>query len=255
LIDILSVVIIILLAGVAQSAVGFGYALFATPLLVLLDIPLPGIVTLVATCSMLISIIGARHLDKATPWKLGWIAAGVRLVSVVAGIYLLKRLVGLNAKHIKMVVGCILCLLVGLQFSFRPKPVERTHWGWAGLSFLSSGFLSGLTGMGGPPLVMWAMAHNWSSEKTRGFLFAVFCASIPFQLVMQAVTFGPANLWYAAAAVALLPAIYLAAAIGLPIGNRLPKETLRNIAYLILLAIGLSAAAPLLLSAFHWGRM
>lgn len=238
--------LIVGLAGMAQSTMGFGYALFASPLLVLLGLPLPGVVTLVATCSMMNALIGARHLDTATPWKVGWTATGIRMISVLLGLFLLRNLAGLNPDTIKLLVGCILCLLVGVQFLFRPHPVPSMHWGWAGLAFIASGLLAGLTGMGGPPLVMWAMAHDWSAPRTRGFLFSVFCTSIPFQLILLTLMFGVGMLWYIAAGVGLLPVILLGSRIGLPIGNRLPKERLRTIAYLILLAIGLSAAGPML---------
>jgi len=97
--EILDIVIagfIICLAGMAQSAVGFGYALYATPLLVWIGIPLPSVITLVATCSMIQSIISARKLHTMVPWRLSLTATAIRLASVIIGLFLLKRLVVLN---------------------------------------------------------------------------------------------------------------------------------------------------------------
>jgi hypothetical protein len=37
--------------------------------------------------------------------------------------------------------------------------------------------LAGICGMGGPPLVLWAMAHDWPADKVRAFLFACFAAT------------------------------------------------------------------------------
>ena len=239
------------LAAVGQSAVGFGFALFAAPPLVWLGIPLPDVIAMVATSSIFQSAIGARHLRAAVPWRLSLIATAFRLVSVIAGLWLLKRLAVLNADQVKMVVGSILCLLVAIQFFCRPHPVERTHWAWAGLALVASGLLAGVSGMGGPPLVLWAMAHNWSTEKTRGFLFAVFATSIPVQIFLMCLTFGVDMLWNVAAGAAFLPLVYLGSAIGLPIGNRIPKERLRRIAYAILLIIGAGASVPPLLACLH----
>ena len=46
------------------------------------------------------------------------------------------------------------------------------------LTFTGSGVLAGLCGMGGPPLVLWAMAHDWPTQRIRGFLFAPGASAI-----------------------------------------------------------------------------
>lgn len=79
ILDIVIAGVIICLVGMAQSAVGFGYALFATPLLMLIGIPLPNVIALVATCSMSQAIIGARKLHASVPWRLSLTATVVRL--------------------------------------------------------------------------------------------------------------------------------------------------------------------------------
>ncbi len=248
ILDIVVAGFIICLAGMVQSAVGFGYALYATPLLVWIGIPLPSVITLVATCSMIQAIISARKLHTMVPWRLSLTATAFRLVSVIIGLFLLKRLVVLNTDYIRMVIGCILCLLVAIQLFWRPQPVKTMHWGWAGLAFITSGLLAGLCGMGGPPLVLWSMAHDWSTQKTRGFLFAVFATSIPVQIVLLSLTFGTSILWNVAIGIAFLPLVFLGTAIGLPIGNRMVAEKLRRIAYAILLVIGVSAVVPVFLT-------
>lgn len=239
------------LAAAAQSAVGFGYALFATPLLVWIGIPLPNVITLVATCSMIQAIIGARTLRATVPWRLSLTATSVRLASVVVGLVLLKKLASLNPDHVRAVIGCVLCILVASQMLWRPVVVKALHWGWGGLAFVGSGLLAGAVGMGGPPLVLWSMAHDWSTQKTRGFLFAVFATSIPFQIVLLSLTFGRSILWYAVIGIAFLPLVYLGAAMGLPVGNRMEKNRLRGIAYAILFAIGISAAGPFLVTSLQ----
>jgi uncharacterized membrane protein YfcA len=251
IVDLILTGVIIFLAGAAQSAVGFGYALFATPLLVWIGIPLPNVITLVLTCSMIQAIVGARKLHAAVPWRLSLTATAIGLASVIIGLLLLKRLAALNTDHIRAVIGGILCLLVAIQFLWRPHPVKAMHWGWGGLAFIGSGFLAGLCGMGGPPLVLWSMAHDWSTQKTRGFLFAVFATSIPVHIVLLGLTFGTSILWNVAIGLAFLPLVFLGAAIGLPIGNRMAKDKLRRIAYAILLVIGTSAVVPAILAQLH----
>jgi hypothetical protein len=245
--EIVAAGIVILLAGIGQSAVGFGYALFSTPLLVWLGIPLPDIIALVSTCSMAQSIIGSRRLRASVPWRWAFIASALRVASVVVGVLLLKRLVELDPAHVRMVIGAILCFLVIVQALWRPPPVAALHWRWAGLAFTASGLLAGVCGMGGPPLVLWSMAHDWPSQKVRGFLFAVFATSIPFQLIIWGFMFGPSVLRSAALGIAFLPLVYIGSLLGMPIGNRMARDRLRRIAYAILFVMGLTAILPALL--------
>ena len=102
--------------------------------------------------------------------------------------------------------------------------------------------------MNGPPLVLWSLAHTWSNQRTRGFLFGVFALSNPVSIVVLSLTFGPAVLWSVVLGVAFLPLIYLGSRIGIPIGNRMKKETLKNVAFALLMVIGLAAALPAVLS-------
>jgi len=227
LVDIVAAGVILTLASMLQSVVGFGYALFATPLLVWLGLPLPGVITLVATCSLLQALAGVRNLRTAVPWRLSLSATGVRLAGVIIGLLMLKRLVELEKDQIGAIIGVILCGLVAVQLLWRPQPVRKLHPGWTGLAFTGSGVLGGLCGMGGPPLVLWAMAHDWPTQKIRGFLFATFATGIPIQIV-------------------LLTLVYAGSAIGLPIGNRFAGPGLRRVAYAVLFATGVSAIVPVL---------
>ncbi len=248
ILDIVGAGGIIFLAGIGQSAVGFGYAMFATPLLVWIGVPLPSVIMLVAACSMVQAAIGVRKLHAAVPWRLSLFATAIRIAGVAVGLLLLKKLVVLNTDHIRMVIGSILCLLVIIQLLWGTRAVKALHWSWAAIAFIISGLLAGLCGMGGPPLVLWSMAHSWSSQTTRAFLFAVFATSIPAQIVLLCLMFGIDILWNAALGIVFLPLIYLGAAIGLPLGNRMSKETLRRIAYGILFVIGVSAVVSAFLA-------
>lgn len=250
-VDVAAAGAIICFAVAAQAAVGFGSALFAIPLLVLLGIPLPEIIVLVATCSMMQTIIGARKLRENVPWRPAFAAISVMTVGLVLGLVLLSRLANLNKDSIRLAVGCVLALIVVAQIVIRPKPVAKLHPAWGGVAFLSAGFLGGACGMNGPPLVLWSMAHDWSNAKTRGFLFAVFSMANPMQIALLAVTFGPSVLWFAVLGVGFLPLVYLGSAIGLPIGNRMKKDTLKKSAFAILLVIAASAVVP---AALKWAR-
>ena len=232
---------IVFLAGIGQSAVGFGYALFATPLLVWLGIPLPSVITLVATCSMVQSGTGAWKLRDSVPWRISLISTTVRTLTLFIGLFLLKKLVNQSLDQIRTAIGGILCLLVIIQILWCPKPDHEMHWTWGGIAFIASGILAGICGMGGPPLVLWSMSHDWPTKKIRGFLFSVFAMSIPIQIVILFFTFGQTILESTLIGIAFIPIVYLGTVIGLPIGNKMGKDKLKRIAYGILLFIGLCA--------------
>ncbi|MBT7701041.1 MAG: TSUP family transporter [Verrucomicrobia bacterium] len=250
-VDVAAAGAIICFAVTAQAAVGFGSALFAIPLLVLLGIPLPNIIVLVYTCSMMQTVIGARKLREDVPWRPAFAAISVMTVGLVLGLVLLSRLANLNKDTIRLAVGCVLALIVVAQIVIRPKPVATLHPAWGAAAFVSAGFLGGACGMNGPPLVLWSMAHDWSNAKTRGFLFAVFSMANPIQIALLTVTFGPSVLWFAVLGVGFLPLVYLGSTLGLPIGNRMKKDTLKTCAFGLLLVIAASAVVP---AALKWAR-
>jgi uncharacterized protein len=233
------------LAAMSQSAVGFGYALFAVPLLVWCGIPLNEAVMLVVSCSTFQAAVGVRNLRHSTPWRLSLICTAMRVVGLLAGVYGMKRLVELDPARIRVTVGALLCLLVVAQYFWKPRQAESIRWGWATLAFTTSGLLSGLVGMGGPPLVLWAMArHGWTSQKTRAFLFSVYLVANTIQIVLLHWTFGIGMLRSVALGALFSPLVYGCSRVGLSLGNRMSRERLRTVAYLLLLAIGVSAVAP-----------
>ena len=117
------------------------------------------------------------------------------------------------------------------------------HMGWGVSSWIISGLLSEFCGMSGPPLVLWSMAHTWSTEKTRGFLFAVFALISPLQLILLSITFGVEILWSIAVSIAFFPVVYLGYRIGLPLGNQMDKTKLHRVAITTLFFIGAAAVA------------
>lgn len=244
IIYIVGVIAIVCVASIIQSAVGFAYALFATPLLIWIGMPLPNAIVMVATCSFLQAIFGVRHLSTSVPWKLSLIATVTRTATLIVGLLVLQIVVNLDPNIIKLVIGSILCILVIIQILIKAHSLDNVHWVWGGLAFSTSGLLAGICGMGGPPLILWSLAHNWSTEKLRGFLFSVFAVSIPVQIVFMYLTFGSNILWSVMIALLLTPAVFLGTKIGLPLANQIPKLAMRRIVHLILLVIGLSSVTP-----------
>ena len=232
---IAAIATILFLGGILQSAVGFAYALF---------VPLYKTIAIVATCSFIQAALGVRQLHAAVPWRPAIGAIVLRVMTTVIGVLILLSISTLNVGEIKFIVGCIVSGLVGLQIVWRVQPSDTVHPMWGVLAFSTSGLLSGISGMGGPPIILWLMAHKWSSEKTRAFLFAVFVAVIPIQILLLGLAFGHGVITGVLAGVVLSPGVFLGAFIGLPLGNRIPKPVFRKVAFAVLLIIGLNSIIP-----------
>jgi len=242
-----AVILTIFAAAVLQSAVGFSFGLFATPILLWFGIPLPETVAMVSFSSFLQSAMGSKQLRHEIPWRLIGLSGLVRVVAMAAGVMMLRRITRLDPATIKFTVGIILCLLAVFMGVLKIKPREKVSWGWGAFAIILSGLLEGMCGMGGPPIVIWLLAHKWSVNKTRGFLFATFFTTIPVYILVSYLTFGISILKSAGIGLLLFPVILAGGLVGMPIGNRMTKSTLRKIVYLILLIIGLSSLPPYLL--------
>jgi uncharacterized protein len=234
-------------AALLQSTVGFAYALFATPLLVQLGLSLPQAMGLVCVSSLVQTSTGVRRLSHEVRWPLVWSSTLQRYAATVLGTLALRHLARLPTEDVRMTVGLVIGAVVVAQIVVRPVPREQLAPFWSPVAFLSSGLLAGLFGMGGPPVVLWTMAHNWSNARTRAFLFAVFLLSLPFQIVLLAMLF-PKELRYGATiAAASLPVLLAGTYAGMRVGDRLPKQLLQVIAYVLLVLIAANAAGPRLI--------
>jgi len=117
------------------------------------------------------------------------------------------------------------------------------------VAFSLSGVLQGVAAVGGPPLVLWVMAHRWSNRQTRAFLFSTFLLTMPYQLLYLYVHFGPGLLPTMVTGLLFSPLVALGSLTGIRLGNTLPKPLLRKLAYAaLLLMAALSILAPFVAS-------
>jgi uncharacterized membrane protein YfcA len=185
-----------------------------------------------------------HRLRHAVPWKDVVVSVSVRAAAMLLGIGTLSRLVACPVARIKFWVGFVILLLVLLQAAWRPAPRPRLHGGWNLAAFLASGFIGGLCSMGGPPLVLWVMAHDWPAERTRAFLFASFMGIVPVQLIALYLTFGADAARGAAWGAAFSPVALLGSLLGLRVGARFSKPALIRLAFVLLVAIAMHAMYP-----------
>jgi uncharacterized protein len=112
---------------------------------------------------------------------------------------------------------------------------------WELAAFSLSGFLLGFSGMGGPPMVLWVLAHDWPMNRARGFLFFLAATSVVPQGVFLWLRFGSTALDAMLLGAAATPAVLVGLWCGLFLGRLVPDRALRRISVALLVLIALSA--------------
>ncbi|MEX0653561.1 MAG: sulfite exporter TauE/SafE family protein [Phycisphaeraceae bacterium] len=236
------VVGLVLMAGSAlQSAVGFGFGLMAIPLMIWAGVPLPMAVTVlaIATVAQMGWSCWQYRVDLA--WRPAIPMVVVRLVSLPAGVYLLSLLAEADEGLIRQVVGAMLLGVLALQFGLRVDPRPRVHPGWLVLAGSSSGVLGGLIGMGGPPVILWLMAHDWPARQTRSFLWLTVLAVMPLNLLLLWHHFGQPVVEASVVGLAYTPLVLAGTMAGLWGGDLLSKPRLRAATLALLVVIAVSS--------------
>ena len=244
-----SVAAVVFASSAVQCSVGFAAGLFGIPLLMLVGLTLPEAISASLVGAMVLNSYGALRLRHEVPLELLLRPAIVRLVTLPIGVLALLWLSeSLDRDVTKQVVGGILLMVLLVQRVLRAEPREIWHWGWEILTFSASGFLLGFCGMGGSVMVVWVMAHKWSALKSRAFLFAMFMSAIVPHIGLLFWCFGREMVQPMIAGLLAIPVMFLGAAVGLKIGNMMPKARLRRVAYTLLYIIAITAIVTPFLS-------
>ena len=166
--------IILFICSTIQGAVGFAFNIFAIPLLIWSGLSLPQAITVTSIPIFMQSLTSTYKLREYIKWKEVAMGSLLRYIGLPLGIYILTLLNSFDKNNIKQVVGIVILLIVAIQTLFKVEPKEKVGIFWTILSFLSSGIFLGMISMGGPPVILWVMAHRWSALEIRAFLSALF---------------------------------------------------------------------------------
>jgi uncharacterized membrane protein YfcA len=238
---IIPAAIVLILGSALQSAAGFGFGMFAIPLLILMGVEAPAAIATIAVCGLLQTVIGSFTLRRYVDWVQ---VAGMTFLAAACiplGVWALRHVTLLDPSQVRQFFGAIVLTALLVQWLWRIRPRDTLHWAWGVLAAVLCGFLGGLAGMGGPPVVMWIMAHRWSNPRSRATLWTLFTGMAPLQLYFLHDRFGELVASALPAACLLAPICLLGIFPGLWLGARIAKPRLRQISYLIILFISLYA--------------
>ena len=227
------------IAGLLQSIVGFGFTLVALPALLFIGLSLP---EAVATC--LIGGFAQRiflfpKLRHHVDWRAIRPMMISGLIAIPVGIFVLRGVANLPPSVVRQVIGVIIILCLCLQWFGKIEPRDSVHKGWTYLAGITSGLLTGFANIGGPPVVLWILAHRFSQEKMRATCLLLFLAFAPFQIIILPIVFGAEAVHSFGNALLITPMVLLGSWIGLHLGGSLSASHVRISMQALLLVIAI----------------
>jgi uncharacterized protein len=226
------------LAAFVQSVAGFGFAMVAIALLPFfldLDLAAPLVLTMCLLSSLSLCVYHREHLD--------WGAIAPLMISALVAIPL--GLVGLNYLPdaiARKLLGSLIILYVAYDLlrlvmpALSPPQLKSSAWAYLFGGF--SGFLTGAFTAGGPPLVIYANARDWSPEAFKGNLPAVYVVALTFALAGHYFE-GHLTLELGKIALYSLPLFAVGMGVGIWLSKHIDAVSFKRIVLFVLGLIGL----------------
>lgn len=228
-----AIFLICLFAALVQAGVGFGSALVAMPLLVML-LGARTAAPLWAIVGFLTVGAGLLHFRRAIQFRTVVRLVAASAIGTPAGVWLIKNI---DANVANLALGL---LLTGYSIYalFAPSLPELKRQEWSFPFGFVGGVLNGAFNTAGPPLVMYGAFRRWPPDRFKGNLQGVFFVSGFVTLVshVAAGNFTP-EVWR------ILPwaisGVTLGLFPGLWLGERIDEQRARKLTFLLLIGLGI----------------
>lgn len=229
------VIAVLFLATFIRSALGFGEALIAVPLLALVmpvqvAAPLAVLVSITVATVIIIQDWRAVHVRSA-----GWLVA-FTLLGIPLGLLLLKTV---SESIVKATLGAF--IIAFALYSLAGRKPKLDHDRLAPLFGFSAGILGGAYGMNGPPLVVYGILRRWQPAQFRATLQGYFLIASIVGMAGYAVT----GLWTRAVSLYFLLSLPLAL-IAIFLGHLIHRR-LSSTRFLACVNIGLAVIGVVLI--------
>lgn len=231
--SILPIVVILFFSTLTRSALGFGDALLAMPLLALVT----GMQTVTPLVALVAQTISAAILLGS--WRQANLRAARRLVlsscvGIPFGLWLLKTA---PESLVKGILGGLL-ILFGLYNLSTPRLPAIRNEKLAHLFGFVAGVLGGAYNTNGPPVVVYGALRRWPPERFRATMQGYF---FPVGWLLVA-GHGLGGLW-TPAVIRLyglaLPAVLLAIFLGGRLNRIIPADRFARVIYAVLVGMGI----------------
>lgn len=237
-------VVIMFVAVYFHTVTGFGVAMIVMALASGMGI---ASVAALASIISLITLVNSAMALRGDLHHINWRIATGMIVSIlpasVLGVIVLNYLSSTAADAVQILLGLVI-VYGGISFAFRPHVLERV----SGLaSFMAygfvGGFIGGMFGIPGPPLIFQFYRQPMSLPQIRSFLIlinAVVAGSRTLFVGAQGQL--DANIWTLSAI--CLPVVAVATWAGRRYPPPLAPQTMRRIAFAVLFLMGVGLIVP-----------
>lgn len=227
----------IALSGVVRGFSGFGFGLVAVPMLSLILDPRQavGIAMILQAAS---GVLVLWDSWRAVAWGLmGSLCVGTA-GTMWLGLLVLDRA---PADTIRLYLAVIVIVAAGLIAS-GVRYRGRLNAGIGAATGAVAGFLNGLSGMGGPPVIVLLLGSRLSAEASRATMSAFFTVLGVFT-ALGAVVLGHLSRGDMLVSAALVPVLFAATAAGTALFGRFGGAWYRPVALAILVVLAISIFA------------
>jgi hypothetical protein len=222
-------------AGMVRGFSGFGAAMVMTPAFSALYGPAIGI----SLCLLLEIAVALPLLPRAVKY-VDWHRIGILLLAAIVGAPLGNLvLTQVAPEPMRWAISAIVLTAVALLASgwrFRVRPRTGTALAAGGMS----GFLNGLSGMAGPPIIFYYLAGDETAERVRANLTTYFI----FVDLVTLVVFGGRDLigWNTGVlALWLVPAVVAGGLVGQRLFPLASEKFYRRLALFLLVAVAIGS--------------
>lgn len=160
---------VVALAAAVQRLTGLGFALVATPLIVLLMGPIDGVLT-VTVVGFFVSLVLLAMMFRDVDWRRTLVIVGAgALASPLAALVIAHS----STPLLLLGVGCagVLALVAG-RLSLLTRNLRGA--GGAAATGFAGGFLHVTSGLSGPPLIAYGVNDQWERQSFVASLQAIF---------------------------------------------------------------------------------
>lgn len=219
----------VFLGAATQRITGMGFALVASPLLVLTLGPHDG-VQLSQSLSLATAVMVMAQTWRLIEWRTASILFITALVGLVPGYWVVMNL---RAPVLQVLVGTVMMVAILL-----PLVTDRAHIFMGDLGLVGAGALSGFmnftAGVAGPPVVLYKNANDW---KHAAFVATCQVYFLTINVVSLTVKGFPQQGWPTWAVV------LSCLAVGMVVGNALNKKVSHKAARRLVTAVALLGSA------------
>ena len=222
---------ILAVAAFFSSLTGFGYALIATPFLVLIFPPavaVPLVLTTWVPLSVFLVIEARRDMSTR---RIGNLLLGSAL-GVPVGVYLLTSL---GVRPMQLAIGSFTLLAAG-ALVVRPFPRLPGEKALCIAGGMLSGVSGGATAMSGPPVILLGLNQGWEPRNFRADLIGYFAVLHLVVLFLLRVS-GVYDSSVLSMGLASVPGVLVGYVVGIRAGKRLTSRIFR-VAAIALVTLG-----------------